>query len=393
MKERTDISGGRLLFVVNHPDFFLSHRLPLAVAAREAGMEVALASSRTDAVQGVFDNDITWFELPLEPGGLSPIADAACFKSLVGLYRRWQPDIVHHVTMKPILYGGMAARIAGVPGVIHAFSGLGYTFMDPTWKGSLLRLTLTRLLKLAANHPGAVVILQNADDREELVSRGIVDPNQVELIRGSGVDVSRYPWRPEPAGPAMVMLPTRMLWDKGVGEFVEAARRLKREGLEARFVLVGAPDSNNPSAIDPETLRSWDQDGAVEWWGFRDDMPSVYEQAHVVCLPSYREGLPKSLLEAAATGRALVATDVPGCREVVLDGENGLIVPARDAVGLAHAIRTLVEQSGRRAAMGRRSRELAEEHFALSHVVDQTLAIYSRMLQPESHLTATPNHI
>lgn len=379
---------GRLLFVVNHPDFFLSHRLPLALAARDVGWDVALASSRTDALQGVFDHDITWFELPLEPGGLSPVADAKCLLSLISLYRKWQPDVIHHVTIKSILYGGMAARMTAAPAVIHAFSGLGYTFMDPSLKGRMLRWTITRLLNVAIDRKRATVILQNEDDVDELASRSIIDPASVELIRGSGVDLHRFVFQAEPDGPLTVMLPTRMLWDKGVGEFVQAAARLRRDGVEARFVLVGAPDANNPSSIDLESLESWVDEGTVEWWGYQDDMPSVYAKAHIVCLPSYREGLPKSLLEAAATGRALVATDVPGCREVVRDGENGRLVPSHDAAALAKAIRGLLEHPQQRRAMGKKSREIVEEHFSLEHVVARTLELYERLAPSDSNVPA-----
>jgi glycosyltransferase involved in cell wall biosynthesis len=207
-----------------------------------------------------------------------------------------------------------------------------------------------------------------------------VEASRSVLIRGSGVDLARYTPAPEPEGVPLVVLPARMLRDKGVEEFVAAARMLKQAGVNARFALVGDPDPENPAAISLAQLAAWREEGAVEYWGWRDDMATVFRQAHLVCLPSYREGLPKALIEAAACERALVTCDVPGCREVVSDGDNGLLVPARDSAALARALRRLIEDAGLRRALARRSRERAVAEFSLERVIADTLALYRALL-------------
>jgi glycosyltransferase involved in cell wall biosynthesis len=224
------------------------------------------------------------------------------------------------------------------------------------------------------------VVLQNPDDQRELVSAGAVSPDRITLIRGSGVDLSEFLIAPEPAGPPVVVLPSRLVWDKGVREFVDAASELRRNGVRARFALVGDRDPDNPTSVPPGQLEAWQASGIVEWWGHRHDMPSVFAESHLVCLPSYREGLPKVLLEAAASGRPIVTTDVPGCREVVRHGENGLLVPARSVGPLAHALRELIADPARRARFGRRGREIVEAEFSVERVVEAHVALYRERL-------------
>ncbi|MGH7340232.1 MAG: glycosyltransferase family 4 protein, partial [Candidatus Rokuibacteriota bacterium] len=232
--------------------------------------------------------------------------------------------------------------------------------------------------------PNSRLIVQNPDDLGFLVSERVVSAERAVLIRGSGVDTSRYVPVPEPAGVPLVVLPARMLRDKGVFEFVAAAERLKKEGVAARFALVGDPDPDSPASISAGTLKRWSERGAVEWWGWRDDMVPVFQQCHVVCLPSYREGLPKALIDAAACGRAIVTCDVPGCREVVREGENGLLVPPRDSGALAAALRRLLEDATLRRAMGERGRARAVAEFSVERVIEQTLALYRDLLAERS---------
>ncbi len=228
---------------------------------------------------------------------------------------------MHHVALKPVLYGSIAARLAGVPGVVNAFAGLGHAFSSRDPRRRVLRALISRLLRVALRGARSKVIVQNKDDADTLVRGRIMAREDIVLIRGSGVDLDLFTPKPEPAGDGLVVLPSRMIWEKGVGEFVEAARRLRRDGVRARFALVGEPDADNPAAVPAETLKAWKAEGDVEVWGRRDDMPAVLAEAWVVCLPSYYgEGVPKSLLEAAAAGRPIVTTDMPGCREVVQEG-------------------------------------------------------------------------
>lgn len=227
------------------------------------------------------------------------------------------------------------------------------------------------------NPPGSKVVFENPDDLEAMVDTRTVRVGDAILIRGAGVDPSAFTFQPEPAGEPVVVLVARMLWDKGVGEFVAAARRLKAAGVRARFLLVGMPDSGNPASIEPGQLSSWHSEGAVEWLGHRDDVATLLARSHVVCLPSYREGLPKALLEALSAGRPIVTTNVPGCREVVEHEENGLLVPAREIDPLVEALRRLIHDKELRERMGARGRQKAEREFSNEMVVSQTLALYS----------------
>jgi glycosyltransferase involved in cell wall biosynthesis len=282
------------------------------------------------------------------------------------------------VALKPILYGSLAAWIARVPVVINAFAGLGYAFMDE--RKRLWRWWVKRALKTAVGLSNSTVLVQNHDDRDRLVQEGIVPALRTKIIAGSGIDESVFSPKPPPCGTPIVLLPARMLWDKGIGEFVEAARRLKRKGALVRFVLVGRRDEHNPAAIPESSLTEWVKEGSVEWWGHREDMPAVYEMATLIVLPSYREGFPKVLLEAAACGKAMVATNVPGSREIVRDRFNGLVVPAKDPAALAAAIEELLSDSPLREMMGDRSRKLAVEEWSGSTIIGQVLALYHELL-------------
>jgi len=287
---------------------------------------------------------------------------------------------VHLVTIKPVIYGGIAARIASVPAVVSALTGLGSVFVSGRSFWGLLRAMVLIAYRFAMGHRNSRVIVQNLDDFAFLTQAGVVTDRSIILIKGSGVDLSLFRTSPEPAGEPIVMLASRMLWDKGVAEFVEAARQLKTQGVKARFVLVGDIDLRNPTAISFRQLENWHQSGMVEWWGHHSDMPDVFAKASLVCLPSYREGLPKALIEAAACGRAIVATDVPGCREIVHDEENGILVPPGDAISLATAMKRLIEDVNLRRRMGTRGRQIVEQQFALEKVVGETLAVYRELL-------------
>jgi glycosyltransferase involved in cell wall biosynthesis len=286
--------------------------------------------------------------------------------------------VVHHVAIKPVLYGSFAAKLARVPAVINAVPGLGYTFLRGGWKGRLTQWLVQGAYRFAFSGRRTFVIFQNPDDRQLWQARGVGAADRTLLIRGSGVDLREFSATDDDADPPLFLLASRLLWDKGVREFVDAARTLA--GLHARFALAGAPDAQSPNAVPVAQVEAWVAEGVVEWWGHQTDMPRVLASASVVVLPSYREGVPKVLIEAAASGRAIIATDVPGCREVVLDGENGLLVPAKDAAALAAAMRRLAADRALRAKMGRRGRAIAEASFSIEQVVAQTLALYARVL-------------
>ena len=291
-----------------------------------------------------------------------------------------KPALVHTVAIKPILYGTVAARLAGVSAMVHAMPGMGYVFVNDQLLARVLRHGVALGFKAAFSGKGVRVIIQNPDNHETWIERGVMTRERSVVIRGVGIDTKRFAPTAEPDGPPLVILPARLLYDKGVAEYVEAARILRDRGVKARFALVGVGDPGNPASVPPEDTQRWAQEGIMELFGWRDDMPEVLAQAHVVCLPSYGEGLPTALLEAASCGKPLVATDVFGCREVVKDGMNGFLVPAKDAPALADALEKLIRDPELRARMGAAGRKLVEDEFSLESVGARTLDVYRKIL-------------
>ncbi len=369
----------KLLFVVNDAAYFLSHRLPVAAAARDAGYDVHVATPDGHARMEVLNAGFAHHCIPLTRKGYNPLEESGSIISLMRLYSRLRPDIVHLVTIKPMIYGGIAARMMGVPAVVNAVTGLGYVFISRGAGSSLLRSVVRIGYKAAFSNRNQRIIFQNRDDSDTFLDEGIVDLRDITIIRGSGVDASVFTPTPEPAGVPVVLMASRMLRDKGVGEFVKAAALLRARGVNARFVLAGDNDPGNPASVPASKLKEWSGSGVVEWCGQRRDMPALFSKANIVCLPSYREGLPKVLIEAAACGRAIVATDAPGCREIVRHGENGLLVPVRDSEALAGALQKLINDPELRAHMGKRGRKLAIDEFTKEQVAAETLAVYQEL--------------
>lgn len=371
----------RVLIVTNTEWFFLSHRLPIARALRDAGCDVTIAAaSERRAHDRIVDDGFAFVEIRLRRGSRNPAYDLCTLRDLHALYRRLRPDVVHHVTVKPIIYGSLAARLARVPHVINAVPGLGYLFIG-SGQGSRLRARAAMLAyRVACAGARVRFIFQNPEDRALFIGHGVAREDQTVLIRGSGVDPSVFVATPPPPGTPMVLLPSRLLWDKGLAELVDAARQLRAAGVDFRLVLAGDTDVHNPRSASEATVREWEREGLLEWWGHRTDMATVMQQASIVVLPSYREGLPKALLEAGAAGRPAVTTNVPGCREVVQPGVNGLLVPPRDAPALAAALRQLLEDEPARLAMGERARGVVLDHFSEWRVVQDTLRLYRHLL-------------
>jgi len=369
------------LFVVTEDWYFCSHRLAQARAALAQGYEVSVATRVDRHRQVMRDAGIRLIALRrLRRRSANPWREWLSLWELWGILRRERPDIVHLVALKPVIYGGIAARLTGIR-VVAAIAGLGHLFAARDAGARCLGALALRLFRLALGAAGTRVIVQNPEDREALTRAGVVSEEQCRLIRGAGVDLEVFVPRREPAGPVTVMLASRLLWTKGVGEFVEAARILAGRGSACRFVLVGIPDPENPARVPEDALTGWVEQGLVEWWGHRDDMPDVLGQAHIGCLPSYREGLPKALLEAAACARPLVASDAPGCREICVHEETGLLVPPRDPVALAGAIERLAADPDLRRRLGRAARERVEREFSIARVAGETLALYDEVLQ------------
>lgn len=373
----------RLLFVVNVDWFFVSHRLPIALEAVRAGYEVHVATVLTDKRAELEASGLTVHPLDFERGDATLTSVWRTLGQLYRVFRLVHPDLVHLVTIKPVLLGGIAARLARVPAVVAAVSGLGYVFIARGIKARFQRWIVTVLYRLALAHDSVKVIFQNADDRDGVIRAARLPIEQTHVIRGSGVNLDCYRVVPPPAGPPVVVLAARLLADKGVREFVDAARILRRSSAAsrlARFVLVGAIDPANPASLTREELSAWSDEGVVEVWGFRSDMAQVLSEASIVVLPSYREGLPKVLIEAAACARAVVTTDVPGCRDAIEPGVTGLLVPVRDPRALARAIEQLIEDPHRCKAMGAAGRSLAERAFDVRQVVAAHLIIYEALV-------------
>ena len=367
------MAAPKLLFLVTEDWYFVSHRLPLAVAAQSAGFEVVVATRAGQQADVIRNSGIRLIPFVMSRRGGNPFAEVM---ALWQLYRREKPNLVHHVALKPVMFGALAAWLARVPAQVHAVAGLGWLFTSSNGAVRLVRPVFRWILAGLLNRPHSLTIVQNPEDRS-LLERSGLSAKRLRLIRGAGVDVQIfYPVVRVPEAVRIVLV-SRMLWDKGVGEFVEAARRLTEAGGNARFVLVGAPDPANPASIPESTLRSWHGQHGVEWLGKRDDIPAILQAADIACLPSfYGEGLPKSLLEAAACGLPIVTTDTPGCREVVRDGVNGFLVPVHDVVALASALGKLIDHAALRRRMGEQSRLRAETEFGLEAVIAQTLAVY-----------------
>lgn len=371
----------RLLFVVNVDWFFLSHRLPVALAAMREGYQVHVATGITDHLAELQSYGLTVHPLRVRRGRAGIFAEWDAFFEIVQLFRAVKPDLVHLVTIKPVLYGGIAARLAGTRAVVAAISGLGFVFVDGGVRARLRRFVVGELYRLALGKAALKVIFQNANDRNCLVQLAHLPSSKYVIIRGSGVDMSRYVPTPLPAGIPVIVMACRLIADKGVWEFIDAARLLRQRAVACRLCLVGSIDPDNPASLSNADLARIRAEGIVELWGQRSDMVHVMEQAYIVALPSYYgEGLPKVLIEAAACGRAVVTTDMPGCRDAVLPGESGILVPAHDAVALANAFQLLIEDPMRCAEMGRAGRALAQREFDLSWVVSRHLDIYQELL-------------
>jgi glycosyltransferase involved in cell wall biosynthesis len=370
----------KVLLVANTDWFLYNFRLALARQLRDQGFDVLLVSPPGSFLTNFQEEGFRWISWQIGRKSISPISEIRSLLQLINIYLHEKPDLVHHHTIKPVLYGSLAARISGVSKVVNSITGRGYVFIGKDLKARILKKFVTPFYKIALNAHRNAVIFENQFDREFFVNAGFVAKEHTWLIEGVGVDPDVFQPEPEPEGVPIILMAGRMLWDKGVGVLVEAAQILKSR-VEARLVLVGESDPGNPSSIDAETLKKWDQDGIIEWWGWQSDMQSVYRQCHIVTLPTmYGEGVPTSLIEGAACGRPLVATTIPGCLPIVQEGINGLLVAPNDAQALAEALEKLISNRKLRLEMGSKGRELVLERFTHAEVNQITIEVYRRLL-------------
>lgn len=370
------------LFIVAGADwFFLSHRLPIALAAQYDGWDVTIVTKNTGKKQEVLDSGLNFIDLNIARSGTNPLNELQTLRELVAIYKTHKPDVLHHVAIKTCIYGSVAAKIAGIKNVVNAITGLGYNFSGDR-KGALSSF-LKRLLKYSIRGKSYRFIFQNNDDRGFMQSLANISDSQISLIKGSGVDLTEYSFQPEPESMKVkLILPARMLYDKGVVEFVAAAKMIRDEMKEkAVFALVGSIDLHNKAGISEEAIQKLLEPGYIVYEGFSADVVSTLKNCHVVVLPSYREGMPKSLIDACAIGRPIITTDTPGCRDCVTEGKNGFLVPVKNHVLLADRMKILIEDEALRKQMGRESRKLAEREFGIEIPVRETLKIYNSFLK------------
>jgi glycosyltransferase involved in cell wall biosynthesis len=375
------LQNKKIVYLVNVDWFFMSHRLPLARAARDAGAEVIVAAGDTGKGKQLEGEGIKFVPLPFSRQGTRPLHEVSTIGAIFSFLRKTKPDILHTVSIKPVLYGSLLSRIMGQWWVVNAVSGLGFVFSKDR-KATLLRKGLSLFYKIALRNPKRITIFQNSSDLETMVSGRFLEKEQAVLIKGSGVDCDLYKPAPFPEKP-VVMLASRMLWDKGIGEFVEASKLLNPRFPKVRFVLVGASDDENPKAIKKEQLIHWMETYPfIEWWGARtpEEMPKILSQATIVTLPSYYEGLPKVLLEAAACGRPVVASEIPGCKEIVREGINGYLVKAGSARSLASKISILLKDKQLIYTLGKEGRRIACNEFGEKQIVSEIFKLYERLL-------------
>jgi glycosyltransferase involved in cell wall biosynthesis len=367
-----------IVYLVSEDWYFLSHRLPMARAAREAGYDVHVATHLNGSGADIEAQGFRLHALDWRRGSFNPLDLASIVRQVRALYRQLQPDLVHHVALQPSIVGSLAARGMPVPR-LNALAGLGFGFTSATFKGQAVRPVLSMLLRSLFRNPQAAVLVQNPDDRAAMASLGI-PPERIFTVPGSGVDTERLRPLPEPAGPVTAGFVGRLLDDKGVRTLIEAHDLLSKRGENIRLLIAGDRDPANPTSIDEREIEGWKTRPGLEVLGFVDDISTVWARAHIAVLPSRREGLPKSLLEAAACGRAIVATDVPGCREIARPGVNALLVPADDAAALADAVTTLARDPQLRQSFAAAGRQLAENEFASALIGRQILAVYDHLM-------------
>ncbi|WDF57140.1 glycosyltransferase family 4 protein [Mucilaginibacter sp. KACC 22063] len=370
----------KVFIVVNVDWFFLSHRLPIALGAKEQGHDVTIIALDTGKGEEIKKHGLGFINAPISRSGTNAKGEAKLLFFLFKLYSRHKPDIIHHITLKPIIYGSLAARIAGIKNVVNAVSGLGYTFTND--RKGIVKPILDLMLKVSLKNKNLHFIFQNNDDLNVFKSKNILkDPGHIHIIKGSGVDLKQFNYSPESTNsPIIVLFLARMLYDKGLVEFIEAAKLLKdKYAVYTRFILAGEIDHDNPAGISEAALMDMLDHDYIHWVGFTNDVKSLIKASNIVVLPSYREGLPKSLIEACAIGRPIVTTDAPGCRECVIDKYNGYLVPVKDSVVLAEKIEMLIRSKDLRLMMGKNSRSYAEENFSIHKVVNDTINIYHEM--------------
>ena len=370
-----------ILYLVTEDWYFVLHRLPIARQAYNNGCRIIVVTRIGEYGELLEKENFEVENLDWERKSVNPVQALLDLRKIKDIYDRYRPDIVHHIAIKPSIFGSIVALRSGPQCIVNNLAGLGSVFSDKGLRNRILRFILMASFRILFKQSNTVTIVENRDDRDFLLKRIGLAADSVALIRGIGVNTAIFDCSPEPEGKPVVTMVSRLLWSKGVGILVEAARILVSRGASVTIRLVGTPDISNRDTVSEEQLQRWNDEGVVEWVGHKDDIAQTWRNTNIAVLPSYyREGVPRTLLEAASCCRALITTDMPGCREIVQHGVNGLLVPPQDPHALADAIEKLIGEPQLRSSMGLAGRSLVEKEFSEDYVVRETYALYERLL-------------
>ncbi len=376
------IKKKKILFIISEDWYFFSHRLSLAVIAIKSGYEVGLLCRVSKYRKEIEAEGVKVFNWSINRESKNIFKETVAILNIVSILHKFKPNLIHSVAMKPVLYSAIASSYVGHQKSIFALAGLGYIFTSRNNFAKIVRLFLIICFKKIFYNKNNKLVLQNPEDRSLLLDLNVISKNNVHLIRGAGVDTFSFFYKPIPFKNPIIMLPSRMLWAKGVQDFVDCAEIINDKKKIARFVLVGGPDTQNPDTISEYQLEKWNNSGVVEWWGNQDDMPSIIQQATIICLPTfYGEGLPKCLLEGASSGRPIVSYDVPGCREIVVNNYNGFLVKSRSIEGLVKSIIMLLADNDLCIQMGKNGRKLVKNNFTQEIVGKETIQLWEDLLK------------
>ena len=373
--------GYKIFIVVNADWFFMSHRLPIALEAKKNGFHVTIVAKDTGSKNVITKHGFDFIELPINRSSVNIFKEIRTILFLIKIYKQFQPDLVHHVTIKPVIYGSTAARLTKTRYVVNAISGLGHVFISNTISAIILRKFVSVLYQLSFYGINQKIIFQNKFDKKIFLKSSIIKNYQTKLIRGSGVDINEFKFFPEKENQMVILFASRLLWTKGIDIFIQAAKKIKKEKTSAKFIIIGRFDHDNPARVLEKDIINWQNDDLIEYWGDVTNVADILATSNIVCLPTYYgEGVPKILIEAASCGRAIITTDVPGCNDIVKQNINGLLIPPRNVDALVDSIRLLINNNQLRKSMGRKGRDRVKEHFNIDLIVQQHLEVYNSFL-------------
>lgn len=385
------ITAPHILYVITEDWFFCSHFLPMARAAMRLGLRVSVATRIAAHQQRLEQEGIRVIPFAFNRGGRNPLEASATITKLALLYAQEKPDIIHHIALKPVIFGALAARFARRKNVINAVTGFGYLFTSTDPRLKHLQNMVRFLLWITLGRKGSITLLENGDDADTLIRQHITHRDRIVIVPGAGVDPHDYPPLPAPLqdddGGITVGLAARMLWSKGIDIAVHAVEKLQAEGINIRLLLAGEPDPDNPGSVPEATLRAWGQQPGIKWLGRVSPIQTLWQQCDIALLPSRGgEGLPRSLIEAAACARPLISTNVPGCRDIVRTGENGILIPPNDPAPLVAALRILASDREKRLQMGTASRQIFESGFTEQIVTERIKGLYQQFMRRQEPL-------